>query len=99
MAVIFEKTQECSSILSEIVNKLEVVGRNYFGEFNNSITRSHFKRDLENAVAESFVWDYCVICDETNNDPKITNVLKAKITFKENQNSSITTISMTVGDD
>jgi hypothetical protein len=60
-------------LISFLRARLETIGKNFVFEPNDQITRDEIKNSIENLlndlIAKRGVYDYLVVCDESNNTP------------------------------
>ena len=61
-------------LVAYVRNRLEVIGKNYIFEPNDSVTRNEIKQACEqlfnDITVKRGIYDYLVVCDETNNSPE-----------------------------
>ena len=60
-------------LIAFIRNRLEVIGKNFVFEPNDQLTRDEIKGSIQgllnDLVAKRGIYDYLVVCDESNNTP------------------------------
>lgn len=95
MSIHFEDIKgELSKTTTMLRDKLETIGASYIVEENNATTRSHLRQDILDMLGEFFLWEYFVVVEENNANPR---KIDAYVSFRETETSQKMLVKMILG--